>query len=109
MNSRWILIRRLRGPAYLLTFGVTAMLHQWNILSFGESWPLYLIVAGVLALLERGALSAPPMDQGPYPMGAYPGPNQPYPQSWSTPPPAANPSTALVTTGPTEITPPEVK
>jgi hypothetical protein len=57
MNPRWLLIRRLRGPAYLLTFGVTALLNQWDILSFGQSWPLYLIVAGVLTLTERAALA----------------------------------------------------
>jgi hypothetical protein len=106
MNPRWILIRRLRGPAFLLTFGVTALLHQWNILSFGESWPLYLIVAGVLSLLERAALTAP--DGNAYPMGSYPNqyPNTPYPQGWAQPgQPPASPSTAIVPTGPTDITP----
>ena len=41
MNS-WLLIRRLRGPAFLLLVGITALLNQWDILSFGRSWPLYL-------------------------------------------------------------------
>jgi hypothetical protein len=109
MNPRWLLIRRLRGPAFLLTFGVTALLHQWDILSFGQSWPLYLIVAGVLSLLERAAITGMPLDLGPYP-GAYPAgsypnqpyPGQPYPQGWNQPGPA---STAIVPTGPTDITP----
>jgi hypothetical protein len=115
MNPRWLMIRRLRGPAFFLTFAVTAVLHQWDILSFGESWPLYLIVAGVLTLLERGALASTPYDPGPYAPGSYPGsypnpgpyqqPGQPYPQGWGQPnaqPPAT--STAIVTTGPTDIT-----
>ena len=60
MNPRWLLVRRLRGPAYLLTFGLTALLNQWDVLSFGQSWPLYLIVAGALTLAERAALTSVP-------------------------------------------------
>ncbi len=55
--TQWLLIRRLRGPAFLLLVGVTALLNQWDVLSFGRSWPLYLILAGVLGLAERAALS----------------------------------------------------
>ena len=29
--TSWLLIRRLRGPAFLLLVGVMAMLHQWDI------------------------------------------------------------------------------
>lgn len=55
--SRYILIRRLRGPAFLLLVGVNALLAQANILGWGQSWPLYLILAGVLLLAERAALA----------------------------------------------------
>jgi len=74
--SRYILIRRLRGPAFLLLVGVIALLAQANILNWGKSWPLYLILWGVLSLAERAALAA----EGDYPPGPYPGscygPNQ---------------------------------
>ncbi len=94
MNPRWVLIRRLRGPAFLLTFAVTALLHQWDILGFGQSWPLYLIVAGALTLAERAALASTPVDpyNGPYP-GAYPG--QPYgaPQQYGQPYQPVHPQT----------------
>ena len=59
MNA-WLLIRRLRGPAFLIMVGITALLNQWGVLSFGRSWPLYLILAGVLGLAERAALAAAP-------------------------------------------------
>ena len=59
MNS-WLLIRRLRGPAFLILLGITALLNQWGVLSFGRSWPLYLILAGVLGLAERAASSPRP-------------------------------------------------
>jgi hypothetical protein len=72
MNA-WLLLRRLRGPAYLILFGVTALLNQWGILGFDRSWPLYLILAGVMGLAERALLVlAPPPAPGYYP-GYYAG------------------------------------
>jgi hypothetical protein len=62
MNA-WLLIRRLRGPAFLIMVGITALLNQWGVLSFARSWPLYLILAGVIGLAERAALAgASPLD-----------------------------------------------
>jgi hypothetical protein len=57
MNT-WLLIRRLRGPAFLILVGITALLNQWGVLSFSRSWPLYLILAGLLGLAERAAIVA---------------------------------------------------
>ena len=66
MNA-WLLIRRLRGPAFVVLVGVTALLNQWGVLSFSRSWPLYLILAGALGLAERIAVAAaPPVDPFPY-------------------------------------------
>jgi hypothetical protein len=61
MNS-WVLIKRLRGPVFLLLVGITALLNQWDILSFSKSWPLYLILFGVMSLAERAALSRAQFD-----------------------------------------------
>jgi hypothetical protein len=58
--NRWLLLRRARGPAFLILFGITVLLSQWDVLSLRRSWPLYLILAGVLLLAERAALAAPP-------------------------------------------------
>jgi hypothetical protein len=55
VNS-YIFLHRIKGPAMLLVFGITALLNEWDILSYGRSWPLYLIVFGVLQLAERAAL-----------------------------------------------------
>jgi hypothetical protein len=66
--NTWLFLRRLRGPAFLILFGVTALLNQWHVLSFFQSWPLYLILAGVLGLAERAALATgsayDPLDPG---------------------------------------------
>src|SRR5271170_7307383 len=63
--NRYILIRRLRGPAFLLLVGVNALLAQAHILSWGHSWPFYLILAGVLQLAERAALASEGYPQSP--------------------------------------------
>src|SRR6201996_931689 len=98
MNS-WLFLRRLRGPAFLILVGITALLNQWGVLSFSRSWPLYLILAGVIGLAERAALlaapPAPPVYPGPYAPSAYSAP--PYtnvPPSGTTGPsdPLADPS-----------------
>jgi hypothetical protein len=71
----YIFIHRIKGPAMLLVFGITALLNEWDIISFGRSWPLYLIVFGVLQLAERAAWSQwhQQYAQGPYAQGVVPG------------------------------------
>jgi hypothetical protein len=91
--SRYILIRRLRGPAFLLLVGVIALLNQADVLTWHHAWPLFPILAGVLLLAERAALATegyPPYPgtgggpyqapyQAPYPGAPYPGATQPTP------------------------------
>ncbi|MGA2559275.1 MAG: hypothetical protein ABSF17_06320 [Terracidiphilus sp.] len=82
--SRYILIRRLRGPAFLLLVGINALLAQAHILGWSESWPFYLILAGVISLAERAALATDSgMQQQPYPAAPYPDSSVP-PASEST-------------------------
>jgi hypothetical protein len=66
--NHYMMIRRLRGPIFLLLVGVLALLNQANILSWGKSWPFFLIVAGLLVLAERAVLtSAVRGSQQPFP------------------------------------------
>lgn len=98
--NRWLLIRRLRGPAFLLLFGITALLHQYTLLSFSKSWPLYLVLAGVLSLAERAAFQQPDPSQvppPPYTGGSYP---PPPPAGWAPVPPAG---TAIVPAAQSEL------
>jgi hypothetical protein len=69
--NRYFVVCRLRWPALLLLTGVIALLHQWDILRWGQAWPLYLILLGVLALAERAALASEPPPGYPYATG-YP-------------------------------------
>lgn len=57
--NRYILIRRLRGPAILLLFGTILLMHEAGLLDFWSLFfPLLLILIGVLKLAERAALAA---------------------------------------------------
>jgi len=69
--NRYILIRRLKGPAVLLLLGVIALLHESDLVSWKLFIPLFLILIGVLKLAERAALAAAG-DEALYP-GSYPG------------------------------------
>ena len=62
MNG-YLFYRRIFWPVMLLTFGITALLAEWDVISFGRSWPLYLIVYGLLRLAEgtARAVSPPPL------------------------------------------------
>ncbi len=103
--SRYILIRRLRGPVLILLVGVLALLHQIHVINhfWHLFWPLLLITFGTLLLAERAALTAEggfPPPQGPYPPGTpYPGydPNRPFPGGVD---PTAAASSSIVTTRP---------
>jgi|SRR5579863_8686035 len=78
--NRYILIRRLRGPAVLLLIGVMALLSQADILGWGQSWPLILILLGLLLLAERAALATadyPPPTAGPWQNAAQGAGSQP--------------------------------
>ena len=94
--NRYILIRRLRGPAFLLLLGIIALLHQTGVVYhfWHLFWPLALILWGVLLLAERAALEMEGYPQV-YPDAQYPGayPPGPVPGSGPIPP---NPGSSIV-------------
>jgi hypothetical protein len=81
--NRYLLIRRLRGPAFLLLLGIIALLHQTGVVDhfWHWFWPLALILWGVLLLAERAALEVegyPQVDPDPsYPGAPFPPGSQP--------------------------------
>ena len=93
--NRYILIRRLTGPAVLLLIGTLALLHQADIIdSFWRLfWPLLLILVGVLKLAERAALASEPFPEVPVGMEGYP----PYPGAYPYAAPAPQPPVAAQT------------
>jgi predicted lipid-binding transport protein (Tim44 family) len=79
--NRYILIRRLTGPAVLLLIGVLALLHQAGVIEgwWHLFWPLLLILIGVIKLAERAALASEPYP--PAPDATYAG-YPPYPGAY---------------------------
>jgi hypothetical protein len=84
--SRYIMIRRLRGPAFLLLVGLIALFRQLGLIDhfWHFFWPFLLIFFGVFMLAERAALAA----DGGYPPVPFPGS---YPGSYPGPYPSSNP------------------
>lgn len=67
-NRLALFIQAIRGPILLITLGVLFAIHQAGLLPFSRTWPLLLIVIGLMKLFERMALrpvSVPPPG-GPY-------------------------------------------
>jgi hypothetical protein len=84
------ILRAIRGPITLITVGVLFALNNFTPYSFDKTWPVLLIVFGLLSLLKRGMDPAPPPPVQPYPPPAYAYPAQSsYAQStYAQPPPA---------------------
>jgi hypothetical protein len=62
MNSTRMLIRAIRGPILLITLGSLFAVDYFGPHPFSRTWPILLIVAGALWLLER---IAPESEPGP--------------------------------------------
>jgi len=52
------LFRAARGAVWIVLVGVLFLLDSFGILSWGRSWPLFIIVAGVMTFAQRTAYSA---------------------------------------------------
>jgi hypothetical protein len=52
-------IHAIRGPILLITLGVLVTVDHFGGYSFGRTWPLLLIVFGLLILIERALRVAP--------------------------------------------------
>jgi hypothetical protein len=72
-NRNALFVQAVRGPVLLITVGVLFALQQAGQLPFSHTWPLLIIVIGVLKLIERMLLPpqapAPPLPPVPQPGG----------------------------------------
>jgi hypothetical protein len=77
-------IRAVRGPITLITLGILFAVQNFTPYGFDQTWPVLLIVFGVLTLLGR--TTAPPLAGPPPPVPPYAAP--PYPPNYGWQPPA---------------------
>ncbi len=68
------LVRAIRGPITLITLGVLFALNNFTQYHFEQTWPVLLIVFGLLSLVRRSVEPPRPPRQGPY---GYPPQQQP--------------------------------
>ena len=87
-NQAPSLIRAIRWPITLITVGVLFALNNFTQYSFDRTWPVLLIVFGLLSLLRRGIEPVPPPQPPPAP---FPPPQ--YSAPWNAPPQTAPPAT----------------
>ncbi len=81
-SYRLRLFRAARGPVWIVLVGVLFLLDSFNILSWGRSWPLFIIVGGLMTFFERTAYSASTPLPYPYvPPSAPPAPGPSAPVS----------------------------
>ena len=83
MNGNIGMLRAIRGPVTLITLGALFALNNFTPYRFSETWPVLLIVFGVLSLLCRGSRESAPPQYG------YP-PPPPQPGDPGTQPPAGD-------------------
>ncbi len=68
-DSNGSVVRAIRGPITLITVGALFALNNFTRYTFDQTWPVLLIVFGLLTLLRRGVDSprhAPPPGAPPY-------------------------------------------
>ena len=65
------LVRAIRGPVTLITLGVLFALNNFTQYRFEQTWPVLLIVFGLLSLVRRGLEPPAEPPAGGYPQGTY--------------------------------------
>jgi hypothetical protein len=78
-DGSWV--HAIRGPITLITLGALFVLNNFTGYGFDKTWPVLLIVFGLLSLLKRSVMPPPAPPAPPQ----FPPPNYNYPP----PPPAS--------------------
>ena len=77
MSGEVPLVRAIRGPITLITVGVLFALNNFTDYGFHQTWPVLLIVFGLLSLIRRGTEPARPVNPPPATGGPWYPPQTP--------------------------------
>lgn len=80
-NANWV--SAIRGPVTLITVGALFVLNNFTGIGFEKTWPVLLIVFGLLSLLRRSVAPPPPPPVFPPPAYTYTPPPPPQPGGYS--------------------------
>jgi hypothetical protein len=96
-NGSYLLLQAVRGPILLMTLGALVLIDYLGIFGFSRTWPLLIIVFGVMKLMEQ--IAKPPSQPPPppdltfppagYPPAGFPPVDYP-PAGYGGPPPGRN-------------------
>jgi Domain of unknown function (DUF5668) len=64
-GNSYSVVRAIRGPIVLITLGLLFVLQNFTRFGFDQTWPVLLIVFGLMSLLQRGAGPPPPKERPP--------------------------------------------
>jgi len=53
MTRNALFVQAIRGPLVLITVGALFAMHQAGVMQFSRTWPLIIIVIGLVKLVER--------------------------------------------------------
>jgi hypothetical protein len=85
---KYRLFHALRGSVWIILIGVLFLLDNAHILSWGRSWPLFIIVAGFMAIFQRASFTE--AARAPFPYSPPPPPMGSAPPSTSVVPPVSH-------------------
>ncbi len=89
-NYRIRIFRALKSSVWLALVGVLFFLDEFTPLKWGHSWPLFIILGGVMTVFQRAVYSGAPASVPPYVPGA------PYSYGYpAQPAPPATPATVV--------------
>jgi hypothetical protein len=77
------LFSALRGSIWIILVGVMFLLANFHILGWGRSWPLFIIVAGLMTIFEKTMINSATV------------PAYPSAPVWQSPPAAASPTSVV--------------
>lgn len=59
MTRGALYVQAVRGPVVLITVGALFAMHQAGVVSFRSTWPLIIIIVGLVKLFERLLMQTP--------------------------------------------------
>ena len=93
MNNKGNYISAIRGPILLITLGTILAIDHFGSYGFSRTWPVLIIVIGLMKLLERSLASRPDPPAPPPPAAYEPSPYEPAPYKSDEPSEITNPGT----------------